>query len=95
QPCVLIFFDSNTLTCCAAKFLRLHAPPQFQGTDFAMHYYGSMSPDYLKKAHNTFTLPNGPCQILCAKLGESTGIDFDDVRITVNVGIIDPCGDEQ
>ncbi|KAE9386281.1 hypothetical protein BT96DRAFT_544948, partial [Gymnopus androsaceus JB14] len=51
QPRVLIFFDSNTLTRRAAKFLRLHAPPQFQGTDFAMHYYGSMSPDYLKKAH--------------------------------------------
>lgn len=72
QPRVLIFFDSNTLTRRAAKFLRLHAPPQFQGTDFAMHYYGSMSPDYLKKAHDAFTLPNGPCRILCATSGEST-----------------------
>lgn len=54
QPRVIIFFDSNSLTVSASKFLNLHAPPKFRGTNFAMHYNSSMLVQYLEKARLVF-----------------------------------------
>ncbi|KAE9391529.1 hypothetical protein BT96DRAFT_945311 [Gymnopus androsaceus JB14] len=49
-----------------------------------------MSPTYLEITHSEFTKEDGSCRILCATSGESTGIDHPDVRITANVGIVEP-----
>ncbi|KAF9063537.1 hypothetical protein BDP27DRAFT_1426790 [Rhodocollybia butyracea] len=50
---------------------------------------------YLQIAHDDFTWLDGPCRILCATSGESVGIDFSDVRITVNVGVVDESESDQ
>ena len=81
QPRVLMFFDNSTLAHNSAKILNQNAPPQFRGTNFALHYYSIMSPTYLEIAHREFTTPDGSCQILCATSGESTVSEFSFVRI--------------
>ncbi|KAE9391437.1 hypothetical protein BT96DRAFT_832082, partial [Gymnopus androsaceus JB14] len=95
QPWVLMFFKNSTLAHNITKFLNQNTAPQFQGTNFACHYYSIMSPTYLEIAHTEFTKPDGSCHILCATSGESMGINHPDVRITVNVGIVEPSKDEQ
>ncbi|KAF9058401.1 hypothetical protein BDP27DRAFT_1183496, partial [Rhodocollybia butyracea] len=94
QPRVLLFFDSKTLSLCISRFLDKNIPTQFCGTGFVHHYYSTMSPQYLQIAHDDFTWLDGPCRILCTTSGESVGVDFPDVRITVNVGVVDEnqCG---
>ncbi|KAF9062923.1 P-loop containing nucleoside triphosphate hydrolase protein, partial [Rhodocollybia butyracea] len=95
QPRVLLFFDSNALALCVSRYLDKHIPEQFRATGFVRHYYSTMSPQYLQIAHDEFTWPDGSCRILCATSAESTGVDFPDVRITVNVGIVDESESDQ
>jgi superfamily II DNA helicase RecQ len=71
QPRILVFFDSSSLARTVARFLNRHLPQRFQDTNFVMHYYSTMSPEYLTKAHEEFTRPDGACRILCATSAES------------------------
>ncbi|KAF9073941.1 hypothetical protein BDP27DRAFT_1399857 [Rhodocollybia butyracea] len=95
QPRILIFFDNDTLTRQVARFLDQRAPPQFRGTGFASHYYSLMSPQYLEQVYDNFTRPDGPCRILCATSGETTGLNFPDVQIMVNVGVFNGSENDQ
>ncbi|KAF9064407.1 hypothetical protein BDP27DRAFT_1230562, partial [Rhodocollybia butyracea] len=95
QPRVLLFFDSNALALCVSRYLDKHIPEQFRATGFVWHYYSTMSPQYLQIAHDEFTRPDRSCRILCATSAESAGVDFPDVRITVNVGIVDESESDQ
>ncbi|KAF9066811.1 hypothetical protein BDP27DRAFT_1185298, partial [Rhodocollybia butyracea] len=95
QPRVLLFFDSNSLALRVAKFLNAHAPPHLHNKGFSRHYYSTMSPEYLDITHESFNDPNGSCRILCATAGESVGIDHHDVRLTANIGVVDPSDGQQ
>ena len=71
QPRVLIFFDDRTLASAVAMHLESLLPPTIRKTGIVQCYHSLMSEDFLHKAHNNFTMLDGPCKVLCATSGES------------------------
>ncbi|KAL0563514.1 hypothetical protein V5O48_018553 [Marasmius crinis-equi] len=87
QKRVLIFFDRISLLRKVLHYLRSLLPDDVDKQKIVQFYDSCMSAQYLTQVHADFTTPGGACRVLLATTSESTGIDFPDVDIVINVNI--------
>jgi len=71
QPRTLIFVDNTSLARRISRYLDSLLPPSFRDKGIVRHYHSKMSEDYLQRAHNTYTTPDGICRIMVATAGQS------------------------
>ncbi|KAL0063541.1 hypothetical protein AAF712_009546 [Marasmius tenuissimus] len=90
QPRVLLFFDNKTLCAKVRQHLMERLPANglpFPREKIVQFYRTGMSDGYLERVHSEFADRDGPCKIYCTTKANSTGIDYPDVDIVVNVDV--------
>ncbi|KAK1217591.1 hypothetical protein PQX77_019760 [Marasmius sp. AFHP31] len=89
QKQILLFFDRISLLLKVLRHLCGLLPDNLpvEKKKIVRFYDSCMSAEFLAEAHEDFTTPGGPCRVLLLTTSESTGIDFLDVDIVVNVDI--------
>ncbi|KAK7442230.1 hypothetical protein VKT23_016200 [Stygiomarasmius scandens] len=78
---------AENYSCFVSKPFNSTFQPQWQGKGVVGHYHSDISEAYKNQVHNAFTTPGGICWFLVSTSAESTGIDFPDVDIVVNIGL--------
>ncbi|KAJ3775657.1 P-loop containing nucleoside triphosphate hydrolase protein [Lentinula raphanica] len=84
---ILFFCDNRKQTWLLRNTLEGFLPPEWRGKGIVQHYHSQMSKQFLEHVHVAFTEEGGSCRFLVATSAESTGVDFPDIDIVVNVGL--------
>ncbi|KAJ3818099.1 P-loop containing nucleoside triphosphate hydrolase protein, partial [Lentinula raphanica] len=79
----ILFFYENIFPDALESFL----PPEWRGKGIVQHYHSQMSKSFLEHVHAAFAEEGGKCQFLVATSAESTGVDFPDIDMVVNIGL--------
>ncbi|KAJ3766263.1 P-loop containing nucleoside triphosphate hydrolase protein [Lentinula raphanica] len=84
---ILFFCDNRKQTWILRNALETFLPPEWQGKGIVQHYHSQMSKTFLEHVHVSFAEEGGSCRFLVATSAESTGVDFPDIDMVVNVGL--------